>query len=78
MLSLIFPNTNEKFTNVIFSADGSLTSLEIVFKYMMSDLKNNATYTIFKCSSYSSKNSLFRVNIDVTLFFTDDILTILP
>ena len=77
MLSLIFPNTNEKSTNVIFSADGSLTSLEIVFKYMMSDLKNNATYTIFKYSSYSSKNSLFRVNIDVTLIFTDDILTIL-
>ena len=65
-------------TNVIFSADGSLTSLETVFKYMMSDLKNNATYTIFKYSSYSSKNSLFRVNKDVTLIFTDDILTILP
>ena len=47
MLSSIFPTNNEKSlyllsqymsTNVIFSADGTLTSLDIDFEYIASNL----------------------------------------
>ena len=47
MLNSIFPTNNKKSlyllfrymsTNVIFSADGTLTSLDIDFKYMTSNL----------------------------------------
>ena len=37
-------------TNVIFSADGTLTSLDIDFEYMTSNLYSNATCPNFKHS----------------------------
>ena len=41
-------------TNVIFSADGTLTSLVIDFEYMMSNLQSNTTSTNLKHSPEDS------------------------
>ena len=63
MLSSIFPTNNQKSlyllfryisTNVIFSTDGMLTSLDIDFEYMTSNLLSNATCTNFKHSPEDS------------------------
>ena len=68
MLSSIFPTNNQKSlyllfrylsTNMIFSADGTLTSLDIDFEYMMSNLLSNATCKNFK---HSPEDSLVAEN----------------